>query len=115
MEKNSLIQICGGCGTKVLPTPDGFCPACHHKLEPLAVAVRDNQKRYEPVKLSIDDLEKRIEVKINDLEREKSRLMDDLKVVRQATLISDSLQGEYGNSNRMQEHYPEEPKPGPGF
>jgi hypothetical protein len=49
--------------------------------------------------MQLDDLEKRIERKISDLEREKSRLKDDLKVVRQASVIASEFEGAYGGDS----------------
>jgi hypothetical protein len=48
--------------------------------------------------MQLDELEKRIERKISDLEREKSRLKDDLKVIRQASVIASEFEGAYGDS-----------------
>jgi hypothetical protein len=50
--------------------------------------------------LDIKDLEKRIERKISNLEVEKNRLKEDLKVVRQASIIADEFQSEEGSTER---------------
>jgi hypothetical protein len=49
--------------------------------------------------VDISELENKIERKIGDLEREKSRLKDDLKVVRQASIIADDFAGEEERSS----------------
>ena len=58
--------------------------------------------------IELTDLEKKIERKISDLEREKGRLKDDLKVVRQAAAIAGDFETTYeGDSSewRSEETY----------
>jgi hypothetical protein len=47
----------------------------------------------------LSDLEKKIERKISDLEREKGQLKDDLKVVRQASVIASDFDADGGGSD----------------
>jgi hypothetical protein len=47
---------------------------------------------------NLEELEKKIESKIGDLEQEKERLKDDLKVVRQAVSIAVEFEGSGGKS-----------------
>jgi hypothetical protein len=64
------------------------------------------------VSIELNDLEKKIERKISDLEREKGRLKDDLKVVRQATAIASGFESSYGEASpewKAEESY-EEPR-----
>jgi hypothetical protein len=64
------------------------------------------------VSIELADLEKKIERKISDLDREKSRLKDDLKVVRQATAIAGDFETSYGGGSsewKSEETY-EEPR-----
>jgi len=111
MEQNSLMQICGICGTKVLPTQDRRCPACEFKLESPAVASPVKQKGHKAVNSHMEELVKKIEARISDLDRQTSRLSDDLQVVRQATAIAKNFEGAHGNK----ENLPEEPFKTPEF
>ena len=54
--------------------------------------------------LDLEDLEKRIERKISDLENEKNRLRDDLKVVRQASEIASDFEHDGGSPGWQPEH-----------
>ncbi|MGW8182129.1 MAG: hypothetical protein ACWGQW_25650 [bacterium] len=54
---------------------------------------------------------KKIEARISDLDRQTSRLSDDLQVVRQATAIAKNFEGAHGNK----ENLPEEPFKTPEF
>jgi len=47
----------------------------------------------------LSELEKKIERKISDLEREKNRLKDDLRVVRQASVIANEFETSPGDSD----------------
>ena len=105
------MQICGICGTKVLPTQDGRCPSCQFKLESPAVASPVKDKGHKAVNLHMEELVKKIEAKISGLDREKGRLMDELQVVRQATAIAKNFEGAHGNK----ENLPEEPFKAPEF
>ena len=60
--------------------------------------------------IELTGLEKKIERKISDLEREKGRLKDDLKVVRQATSIATDFETAYGDTDWQPETAYEEPR-----
>jgi hypothetical protein len=65
----------------------------------LEASVLDLKVEETKVSIELADLEKKIERKISDLEREKGRLKDDLKVVRQATAIAGDFNAAYGGSS----------------
>ena len=71
---------------------------------------RPKDEGEELMSLQLDDLEKRIERRISDLEREKSRLKDDLKVIRQASVIASEFEGSQGDSEWGQPREFEEPQ-----
>lgn len=51
----------------------------------------------------LPELEKKIERKISDLEREKNQLKEDLKVVRQASVIASEFETSHGGSQWQSE------------
>jgi hypothetical protein len=57
--------------------------------------------------LDLEDLEKQIERKISDLENEKNRLKDDLRVVRQASAIASDFEAGNGSPGWQPERSPE--------
>jgi hypothetical protein len=56
----------------------------------------------------MEELEKTIERKISDLEREKSRLKDGLNVVRQASVIANDFEGVQGTPDSEADNSSEE-------
>ena len=56
----------------------------------------------------LPDLEKKIERRISDLEREKNQLKEDLKVVRQAAVIATEFESSHGGSQWQSEESYEE-------
>lgn len=58
--------------------------------------------------LNMEELEKKIERKITDLERQKGQLKDDLKVVRQAAVIASEFKDAGSNSDWEPENSHEE-------
>jgi len=58
--------------------------------------------------LDMAELEKKIERKISDLEREKGELKENLKVIRQASIIAGEFESAGNSSNREPENSYEE-------
>jgi len=62
------------------------------------------------VGIELSEIEKKIERKISDLEREKGKLKDDLRVVRQATAIAGEFEGRPREHKMRSEEQYQEPQ-----